>query len=139
MLPDRYRARSNPVHCFALLADSRRFTRFRAFASKMGIIALHTICLVVLDAHSSYLYRKYFNDSFAPGLFLSLRCVLAAVDFLSVKISKKEIARLLADGKEEKARIKVEQVCCYYQAYKPCRVRYRLLICRPCLTGLDAE
>ena len=28
-----------------------------------------------------------------------------------VKISKKEIARLLQDGKEEKARIKVEQVC----------------------------
>ncbi|CAN0292912.1 unnamed protein product, partial [Ectocarpus sp. 13 AM-2016] len=27
-----------------------------------------------------------------------------------IKISKKEIARLLADGKEEKARIKVEQV-----------------------------
>lgn len=31
----------------------------------------------------------------------------------TVKINKKEISRLLADGKEEKARIRVEQVYSY--------------------------
>lgn len=48
----------------------------------------------------------FFCPSFLPVLGFFFFCFSHPV-----KISKKEIARLLQDGKEEKARIKVEQVC----------------------------
>lgn len=50
--------------------------------------------------------------SLLPVFFpFSWRALLRSWVLFAVKISKKEIARLLKDGKEEKARIKVEQVC----------------------------